>query len=95
MAFTVQLTAQRDSLMNDLDKSRQHLKQAKMDVDMAKAQRNVEATGLRQRKNPVPQDSLSVNPNGDLTNPSKQFTLVHLIMAAVIFYLLGLFYQRP
>ena len=74
--------------------TRQQLKQAKMDVEMAKAQRNVDNPGLRQRK-PTTGGETTTEATANLP-PSvspKQFTLFHLVIAAVAFYLLGRFYQ--
>ena len=66
-----------------------------MDVEMAKSQRPAESTGLRQRK---PQAGEAANATDTMNLPpeaqaSKQFSLLHLVIAAVVFYLLGRFYQ--
>lgn len=103
VAFTVQLTAQRDGLMNDVDKSRQQLKQAKLDAEMAKAQCTVDnhSPGLRHRKSGEAKSSGAhtaaaadlVGNHAALTASPKQFTVTQLAIAAIVFYLLGRFYQ--
>lgn len=87
VAFTVQLTSQRDGLIDDLDKVRQQLKQAKADAELVKSQPDL---GLRQRK-PTNDSNLSSSPAPTMVN-DKSITFVHVLLAAVVCFLLGRFY---
>ncbi|KAG7390513.1 hypothetical protein PHYPSEUDO_007739 [Phytophthora pseudosyringae] len=95
VAFTVQLTAQRDVLMSDLDKTRQLLQKASTDAQRVK-KLSEESTGLRHRKNGVSsgasgnEDSQAITGKG----PKEQgaFGPLHLLVCAIIFFLVGRYY---
>ncbi|ETI34192.1 hypothetical protein F441_19079 [Phytophthora nicotianae CJ01A1] len=95
VAFTVQLTAQRDVLMSDLDKTRQLLQKANTDAQRVKKIPE-ESTGLRHRKNGGAngvsgnEDSQTITGKG----PKDQgaFGPLHLLVCAIIFFLVGRYY---
>lgn len=92
VAFTVRLTSQRDSLVTELDKTRSHLKKKSTNDDMDTS------TGLRQRRSMGHTGSSSdMNTNSSSVSktdlpPQHQFKLMHLLLASLIFYLLGRYY---
>ncbi|KAG7401055.1 hypothetical protein PHYBOEH_003250 [Phytophthora boehmeriae] len=94
VAFTVQLTAQRDVLMSDLDKTRQLLQKASTDAQRVK-KLSEESSGLRHRKNGGTtaagnEDSQAITGKG----PKDQgaFGPMHLLICAIIFFLVGRYY---
>lgn len=95
VAFTVQLTAQRDVLMSDLDKTRQLLQKANTDAQRVK-KISEESTGLRHRKTggasgvSGTEDSQAITSKG----PKDQgaFGPLHLLVCAIIFFLVGRYY---
>lgn len=89
VAFTVQLTSQRDGLIDDLDKVRQQLKQTKADAELVKAQPDF---GLRQRKPPADATMRSSPMEAVTTVNDKSISFVHVLLAAVMCFLLGRYY---
>ncbi|KAF4325582.1 hypothetical protein BBO99_00002028 [Phytophthora kernoviae] len=94
VAFTVQLTAQRDVLMSDLDKTRQLLQKASTDAQRVK-KLSEESSTLRHRKNGGTtaagiEDSQAITGKG----PKDQgaFGPMHLLICAIIFFLVGRYY---
>lgn len=94
VAFTVQLTAQRDVLMSDLDKTRQLLQKASTDAQRVK-KLSEETSTLRHRKNGASttaanEDSQAITGKG----PKEQgvFGPLHLFVCAIIFFLVGRYY---
>ncbi|OWZ24273.1 hypothetical protein PHMEG_000690 [Phytophthora megakarya] len=89
----IQLTAQRDVLMSDLDKTRQLLQKASTDAQRVK-KLSEESTGLRHRKNvngaAGNEDLQAITGKG----PKDQgaFGPLHLLVCAIIFFLVGRYY---
>lgn len=96
VAFTVQLTSQRDSIMNDLEKTKQQLQKAKTELERTKTDPGASDFGLRNRKgnagaNGTDGSGLPAGSAAVVTN-DKPFGLFHLLICAVVFYLLGRYY---
>ncbi|KAE9353721.1 hypothetical protein PR003_g3738 [Phytophthora rubi] len=96
VAFTVQLTAQRDVLMSDLDKTRQLLQKASTDAQRVK-KLSEESSTLRHRKNVGGNGAASGNEDSQAVTgkgPKEQgaFSPVQLLICAIIFFLVGRYY---
>ncbi|CEG41071.1 hypothetical protein F443_19264 [Plasmopara halstedii] len=95
VAFTVQLTAQRDVLMSDLDKTRQALQKSNTDAQRVK-KLSEESMGLRQRKAGGAIGASGKESSHAVvdTNAKEQnaFGPLHLFICAVIFFLIGRYY---
>ncbi|KAG6572854.1 Vesicle-associated membrane protein/synaptobrevin-binding protein [Phytophthora cinnamomi] len=95
VAFTVQLTAQRDVLMSDLDKTRQLLQKASTDAQRVK-KLSEETSTLRHRKNAGGNGASSNEDSQAITGkgPKEQgaFGPMHLLICAIIFFLVGRYY---
>ncbi|OQR91648.1 hypothetical protein ACHHYP_04517 [Achlya hypogyna] len=96
VAFTVQLTAQRDTLMSDLDKTRQQNQKLTTEQQRLKRQTSDMST-LRQRR-PEGSDDLPAaggipSPTRAVTPPpAKPLTLFHILICAILFFLVGRYY---
>ncbi|CAI5722817.1 unnamed protein product [Peronospora effusa] len=92
VAFTVQLTAQREVLISDLDKTRQLLQKASMDAQRVK-KLSEESSTLRHRKNGGANGvSGSEDSHGVMGKGSKEqggFGPLHLVVCAILFFLIG------
>nr|CCA18965.1 conserved hypothetical protein [Albugo laibachii Nc14] len=99
VAFTVQLTAQRDVLLSDLEKTRQHLQRATTDVQRHKklAEEGQSLSSLRNRKPGQTSNSNSaeeVQSTGKLKSiqNTTAFGLFHILVCAILFFLIGRYY---
>lgn len=92
VAFTVQLTAQRDVLMNDLEKTRQQLQ--KTNSELQKSKKMNPDTGLRQRKpgNGHGNSAEDISTRDKNVQDPKTLNYFQLFVLAVIFFLLGRHY---
>lgn len=95
VAFTVQLTAQRDVLISDLEKTRQALQKSNSDTQRVK-KLSEESTGLRHRKNGgihgVPGMEDSHTTVAKTAKEQNTFGPLHLLVCAIIFFLVGRYY---
>ncbi|KAF0686790.1 Aste57867_21453 [Aphanomyces stellatus] len=93
VAFTVQLTAQRDTLINDLDKFRQQNQKLTAEQQRLKRQATAEMGTLRQRRTAADEDAAS-SPTRALATPppAKPITFFHVLVCAVLFFLVGRYY---
>ncbi|OQR96870.1 hypothetical protein THRCLA_07143 [Thraustotheca clavata] len=94
VAFTVQLTAQRDTLMSDLDKARQQNQKLSTEQQRMKRQASDIST-LRQRRPEAGEDQSSpASPVRSVPTPSpaKPLTLFHILICAILFFLIGRYY---
>ncbi|CAI5745139.1 unnamed protein product [Peronospora destructor] len=92
VAFTVQLTAQREVLISDLDKTRQLLQKASTDAQRVK-KLSEESSTLRHRKNGGA-NGVSGNEDPHVImgkGPKEQggFGPLHLVVCAILFFLVG------
>lgn len=100
VAFTVQLTAQRDVLISDLEKTRQLLQKANADVQRArKVSDEPGGSTLRQRRNGTSPAAANTNSSdaargitGKAGDEVQAFGLFHLLICAIIFFLVGRYF---
>ncbi|CAI5714584.1 unnamed protein product [Hyaloperonospora brassicae] len=93
VAFTVQLTAKRDVLMSDLEKTRQLLQKANTDA-MHVRKLSEESSTLRHRKNGAVSGKAGSEVShhsmaGKVLKEQGTFGPLHLIVCAIIFFLVG------
>ncbi|KAF0739689.1 hypothetical protein LEN26_002023 [Aphanomyces euteiches] len=93
VAFTVQLTAQRDTLINDLDKIRQQNQKLTSEQQRLKRQ-TTEMSTLRQRRTTADDESSAGSPTRAATvaPAAKPITFFHVLVCAVLFFLVGRYY---
>uniref|UniRef100_A0AAV1TDJ8 MSP domain-containing protein n=1 Tax=Peronospora matthiolae TaxID=2874970 RepID=A0AAV1TDJ8_9STRA len=92
VAFTVQLTAKRDVLMSDLEKTRQLLQKASTDA-MRVRKLSEESSTLRHRKNGAVNgkggNEVSHAMTGKGSKDQGTYGPLHLVVCAIIFFLVG------
>ncbi|CAH0481062.1 unnamed protein product [Peronospora belbahrii] len=95
VAFTVQLTAQRDVLISELDKTRQLLQKASTDAQRV-MKLSEQSSTLRHRKNGGVNDVADNDDSHVIMEKSLKeqgaFGPLHLVVCAIIFFLVGRYY---
>ncbi|EQC28030.1 hypothetical protein SDRG_14126 [Saprolegnia diclina VS20] len=99
VAFTVQLTAQRDTLMGDLDKSRQQNQKLTTEQQRLKRQTSDMSTLRQRRPEGSADDATTAAGNASPTRaptaeapPKPPLTLFHVLICAILFFLIGRYY---